>query len=297
MPWTISDPPAVAKNWTDEEKTKCVAAANAALEAGKSDEEAIQACIGAAGRLAVSENSQHEHVAQYARAYCITRAAPDLADDAPVRFVASTEGIKRDGLDLKVQDWSLDNYLRHPVILWAHDYMQRLPLGTGVPSFQGSQLMIDVAFDREDDFAQQVRRKALRGMVAGSVGWNNLPDGRRDLMEFSIVPVPSDPLALPARARVAMQAMAREIDRVFGVELGTVSEASPPVSADGQRYGAIMSARDMAELEQAIEVLRKLLARAKHEDEQDKAKADKAADDEGRAALAAIHEKLKNIGV
>ena len=296
MPWSTDKPPAVAANWTDEEKTKCVAAANAALESGKTDEEAIQACIGAAGRLEMSEDNQHEHVAQYARAYCITRAAPDLAEDAPVRFVASTEGVKRDGLDLKTQDWSLDNYMRHPVILWAHDYQERLPIGTGVPSFQGNQLMIDVAFDREDEFAQAVRRKALKGMVAGSVGWDALPDGRRDLMEFSIVPVPADPMALPARVRAAMQAMAREIDRVFGVESGAVV-TSPPASADGQRYGAIMSARDMAELEQAIEVLQKLLARAKHEDEKKEAEAKEKAADEGRSALAAIHEKLKAIGV
>jgi len=50
MPWTVSDPPAVAKNWTDEEKSKCVAAANAALKAGKSDADAILVCIAAAGK-------------------------------------------------------------------------------------------------------------------------------------------------------------------------------------------------------------------------------------------------------
>jgi hypothetical protein len=53
----------------------------------------------------------------------------------------------------------------------------------------------------------------------------------------------------------------------------------------------------MAELEQAIEVLQKLLARAKHDDESGKAKAEAKAAEDGRAALAAIHEKLKNIGV
>jgi hypothetical protein len=50
MPWTVSSPPRVAKNWSDAEKRRCVAAANRALRAGKSDEKAIFACIGAAGR-------------------------------------------------------------------------------------------------------------------------------------------------------------------------------------------------------------------------------------------------------
>lgn len=50
MPWTVSDPPAVAKNWTKAEKKKCVAAANAVLAEGGDDEEAIYACIHAAGK-------------------------------------------------------------------------------------------------------------------------------------------------------------------------------------------------------------------------------------------------------
>ncbi|OQB25742.1 MAG: hypothetical protein BWY10_02430 [Chloroflexi bacterium ADurb.Bin180] len=238
-----------------------------------------------------------EQLAQFARAYVLTRASADLADDAPVRFVASTEGVKRDGLDLRVEDWSLDNFLRHPVILWAHDYENRLPLGTGTPSFEGSNLMIDVEFDRDDEFAQQVRRKALKGMVAGSVGWNDLKDGKRDLMEFSIVPVPADPLALPQRARAAMQSLAREIDRAFGAESGAV-ETSSQASADGQRKGAVMSARDMEKLEQAIAVLQELLARAKHEDKKPDDKPEAKAEDAERDSpvLAQLLEKLTRIG-
>lgn len=53
MPWTLHNPPAVAKNWSEDEQRKCVAAANAVLESAGSDEEAIFACISAAGR---SEN-------------------------------------------------------------------------------------------------------------------------------------------------------------------------------------------------------------------------------------------------
>ncbi len=50
MPWTTQDPPSAAKNWTTEQRRKCVAAANAVLEEGGSEQEAIYACIHAAGK-------------------------------------------------------------------------------------------------------------------------------------------------------------------------------------------------------------------------------------------------------
>ena len=50
MPWTVESPPSCAKNWTDGEKKKCVAAGNVTLRDGGSDEDAIFACIHAAGK-------------------------------------------------------------------------------------------------------------------------------------------------------------------------------------------------------------------------------------------------------
>lgn len=50
MPWTVDKPPRPARNWTREERERCVEAANATLEDGGTDEEAIYACIGAAGK-------------------------------------------------------------------------------------------------------------------------------------------------------------------------------------------------------------------------------------------------------
>lgn len=50
MPWTVDNPPKCAKNWSDEEKHKCVVAANAVLRSGKTEQEAIYACIHAAGK-------------------------------------------------------------------------------------------------------------------------------------------------------------------------------------------------------------------------------------------------------
>ena len=45
MPWTVSDPPSVAQTWEEAEKRKCVSAANATLNRGGTEQEAVFACI------------------------------------------------------------------------------------------------------------------------------------------------------------------------------------------------------------------------------------------------------------
>jgi hypothetical protein len=57
MPWTYQEPPAVALNWTDEERRRCVDAANAVIEETGDDEQAIFACIAAAGKEIASPRS------------------------------------------------------------------------------------------------------------------------------------------------------------------------------------------------------------------------------------------------
>lgn len=49
-PWSMSNPPPPAENWSDSEKEKCIAAANAVLEDGKTEQDAIFACIHTAGK-------------------------------------------------------------------------------------------------------------------------------------------------------------------------------------------------------------------------------------------------------
>lgn len=176
---------------------------------------------------------------RFLRAYVEGGESEDPA--SPVRFVASTEGVKRDGLDLKVEDWSLENYRKYPVVLYAHDYFgHNLPIGTGEPSIDGRSLMIDVRFDAEDDFAMKVRRKAVKGMMAGSVGWDDVDvEGkvRHDLMEFSIVPVPADPDALPVRARNAFQALGRFFDKFADDD--EPEEPEKPIGVPPERRDAI----------------------------------------------------------
>ena len=111
-------------------------------------------------------------------------AGDDLG--APVRFVASTEGVKRDGKDLQMEDWDLTRYDKHPVVLWVHDlWGERLPLGTAVTSFEERALIADVYYDIDDPFAMQVRGKALKGMIAASVQWDEMRRGEDGPVEFT----------------------------------------------------------------------------------------------------------------
>lgn len=50
MPWSKDNVPSVAKNWTTSEQQKCVVAANSVKSKGGSDQDAVFACINAAGK-------------------------------------------------------------------------------------------------------------------------------------------------------------------------------------------------------------------------------------------------------
>lgn len=215
----------------------------------------------------------------FMRAYIDQRAGGDQdADDPekPIRFVASTEGVKGDGFDLRADDWDLSRFRKHPVILYAHDYLgQHLPLGTGRASLEDGTLFIDVRFDPNDPFAQQVRQKTRAGMMGGSVGWQSTPKGKNQLLEFSIVPIPLDPDALPVRQQRTFAIVNRLIDKLLqgdgsqppdgngdgdgGADDPDTRSADDPLT----RAGAILSARNMADLEEAARLLTAVIERAK----------------------------------
>jgi len=137
-------------------------------------------------------------------------------ESGPIRFVASTGGVKRDGKDLRAESWRLANYRSNPVFLWAHDYMgHNLPIGRADVTVDGERLIASVVFDQEDEFARRVERKYRRGFLnAVSVGWGET-DGGYDLLDISAVPVPGDPDALMERQARAYRALAEQLNSVM----------------------------------------------------------------------------------
>lgn len=162
----------------------------------------------------------------YLRAYRAQDVSQEMG--TPIRFVASTEGVKRDGLEVGIEAWELGNYKRNPVFLWAHDYFGRtLPIGRAEAFVDGERLMADVTFDPDDEFAVSVERKYRKGFLnAVSVGWDTLafepsknPDTRgrvlkAELLDISAVPVPGDPDALKERQLRGLQELGTVLSRL-----------------------------------------------------------------------------------
>lgn len=136
--------------------------------------------------------------------------------DRVLRFITSTEAEDRDGDIIEIDGWKLDNYLKNPVILYGHNY-EGLPVGKSINIQKDSinkKLIQDVKFPTKEEyeFADTVYRLAkadyLNATSVGFIGLQSEPRldekgnylGKRykkqELLETSIVPVPSNPTAL-----------------------------------------------------------------------------------------------------
>jgi 2'-5' RNA ligase len=159
---------------------------------------------------AITETDVQSH---YSRALCDRAVAKEQKAGTPIRFIAGSEGAKRDGLDLKMAGARLDAFRNNPVVLWGHDYAgARLPIGRAQPTIDGPRLIADISFDQEDEFARQIESKYRRGFLnTVSLGWKiNKINGRNvtdwELLDISAVPVPGDADALMQRQLRALQA-------------------------------------------------------------------------------------------
>ena len=138
---------------------------------------------------------------EFIRAY-YERADDESDQSGPLPFIASTEGVKGDGFDLRADSWDLSRFKRNPLVLWSHDFWgERPPIGRADARVDGKVLRADITFDPDDDFAQQVQRKYRNGFLnAVSVSWDAI-DGKNHLLEISAVPIPMDPDALMERQK------------------------------------------------------------------------------------------------
>ena len=128
-------------------------------------------------------------------------------------FTASTADIDRDGDVIDVEGWDLKNFKKNPIIMYAHDY-RTLPIGKATHiGVKDGKLKNTVEFPPEGtyEFADIVERLVGTGYLkTESVGFipRKWEDGdgeknsprktytKQELLEISIVPVPSNPNAL-----------------------------------------------------------------------------------------------------
>lgn len=145
--------------------------------------------------------------------------------DAPGRdrafwITASTEDIDRDGDRLMSDGWRLQNFMRNPVIPWAHKYDEP-PVAKALSARvedRRLKLLIQFATAEEYAFADTIYRLYKGGYLnAFSVGFSPIRSERverningrkiwgrdfleQELLEVSTVTIPSNPAAL-ARAK------------------------------------------------------------------------------------------------
>jgi len=219
--------------------------------------EAIEANESAA--TAEQEQEQPQLGTRYFRAYRLD----GQANDEPIRFVASTSNIVRDGLAIDTWAWELDNYRKNPVVLWVHDYMgTRPPIGKANVELGEATLVADVTFDKGDPFAADIERKYREGYLnAISVGWNTLTSSgkrvtRAELLDLSAVPVPGDPDALIQRQARALQELAKSLESVMqpGSPPQQGKESGKEKRMAEQRVGAVLNARNLERLQQALDL-------------------------------------------
>ena len=162
-----------------------------------------------------------------------------------ISFIASTDSVDRYGDVINQEGWNIEAYERNPVVLLNHN-ANSLPIGKGAVSVKDGQLVIDVEFDKDDELAQRVERKARSGFLnAVSVGFNpmeaiersKLPKdhpayterggnyfNKSELLEVSIVTIPANSEATTLSAKNIAQIDRLTIRDLIAQELKHILE-------------------------------------------------------------------------
>lgn len=189
----------------------------------------------------------------------------EKAGDRTIRFVISDSGLDRDGDTIDVNGWQLENYRRNPVMLWAHDHATP-PIARATDIGVRGGKLVAVAEFAETAFASEILGLYKTGFLhATSVGfrpvkWTPRKDGfdfsQVELIEFSAVPVPSNPRALVAAAGAAshVKAWARKVladDDDAVIEIVDVDD-SDLVEFDPKDLAVAVASASMAAVEGSI---------------------------------------------
>ncbi len=138
----------------------------------------------------------------------------DDEDELVLQFAISTGVEDRDRDTINPKGWNLKNYKKNPVVLWAHSYGTP-PIAQGLKVWIEDEKLKAIAKFTDEElypFGYMIYRMCKAGFLnATSVGfqptkwedrrndeglWLGYNFLKQELLEFSVVPVPSNPEAL-----------------------------------------------------------------------------------------------------
>lgn len=166
------------------------------------------------------------------------------SSDRSLTFTISTPSVDRQSDTVSADGWDFTNYMKNPVVLWAHNYSM-LPIAAANKVWKyGTSIKSSVDFVPAEmpvigPFADAVFQMYKGGFLnATSVGflpteWDWSKDEARpygidfteqELLEFSAVPVPANPEALLSA-------------KSAGIDIGPIREWAKAVLSDDAVHG------------------------------------------------------------
>jgi HK97 family phage prohead protease len=152
----------------------------------------------------------------------VRNLSPEQVEKRQAEFVISTEAVDTYGTVFRAEGWDLTRFEKNPIVLYGHRSFDGNPdmiIGTGEVYREDKQLIGRVTFEDKDinPTAEKVFRKVQAGTLRmASIGanptdahWGSKESGedpdvlyfdRQELLEFSIVPIGSNPDALKRNA-------------------------------------------------------------------------------------------------
>lgn len=128
----------------------------------------------------------------------------EVKGEGTFEVVATTEGTDRDGEVIKVNGWDFTNFMKNPIVLFAHNYWD-WPIGAVTEIItEGDKVLAKGIFANTEE--GQKARKLYDDGILKTVSVGFIPKNREgnviteaELLEISFVPVPSNPDALDQR--------------------------------------------------------------------------------------------------
>jgi len=168
------------------------------------------------------------------------------------KFLASTSAIDRQGDSIDQSGWELLNFIKNPVLLWAHRY-DELPVGK-ITNIEITELGLEAEVEFADhQKAQDVKKLVDDGALnAVSVGFipkerNGNIITRAELLEISIVPVPANQEAI---------LLSKEISESIKKDVEEVLKEPEPV----EKSGRVISKKNRKALEDTANALKSALS-------------------------------------